>query len=196
MMIGLTGPSGAGKSTVAALFRDAGYRVIDCDGLVHGLDRNPEYIKKITDGFGGEYVTGGAVDRRKLGSLVFSDWEKLALLNRLISPVIYEIVMREIDKANDAEADAVLDAPLLFEYGLEAFCDVTGGVIAEPETAVGRLSMRDGRNEAEIRLRRSSQHENAFFVSRCDIIIENNGDLNSLRAAFSDALSQIRRRES
>ncbi len=196
MMIGLTGPSGSGKSTVAALFREMGYRIIDCDGLVHGLDRNSEYIKKITDSFGGEYVADGAVDRKKLGTLVFSDREKLALLNRLIAPIIYEIVLQEINKANDAGADAVLDAPLLFEYGLEAFCDVTVGVIAEPETAVGRLSVRDGRNEAEIRLRRSSQHENAFFVSRCDIIIENNGDLNSLRAAFSDALSQIRRRES
>lgn len=196
MMIGLTGPSGAGKSTVAALFREAGYRIIDCDGLVHGLDRNSEYIEKITDAFGGEYVTDGAVDRRKLGTLVFSDKEKLALLNRLISPIIYEIVMREIDKANDAGADAVLDAPLLFEYGLEAFCDITVGVIAETEAAVVRLSARDGRKEEEIRRRRSSQHENAFFVSRCDIIIENNGDLNALRAAFSDALSQIRRRES
>lgn len=196
MIIGLTGPSGAGKSTVAALFREAGYRIIDCDGLVHGLDRNSEYIEKITDGFGGEYVTDGAVDRKKLGTLVFSDREKLALLNRLISPIIYEIVMREIDKANDAGADAVLDAPLLFEYGLEAFCDVTVGIIADPETAVGRLSVRDGRNEMEIRSRRSFQHENEFFVSRCDIIIENNGDLNSLRVAFSDALSQIRRRES
>lgn len=99
---------------MAALFREAGYRIIDCDGLVHGLDRNSEYIEKITDAFGGEYVTDGAVDRRKLGTLVFSDKEKLALLNRLISPVIYEIVMREIDKANDAGADAVLDAAAAF----------------------------------------------------------------------------------
>lgn len=52
---------------------------------------------------------------------MFSDWEKLALLNRLISPVIYEIVMREIDKANDAEADAVLDAPLLLNTAWKRF---------------------------------------------------------------------------
>lgn len=194
MMIGLTGPSGAGKSTVAALFRNEGYRIIDCDELVHGLDRNSEYIKKIEDHFGGEYITDGTVERKKLGALVFSDKEKLSLLNRLIAPLIYEIVIREIDGANNAKIDAVIDAPLLFEYGLESFCDVTVGVITDPETAVFRLSARDGKEESEIRSRRSFQHGNEFFNRRCDIIIENNGDLNSLRAAFSDAFCRIQKR--
>lgn len=194
MIVGLTGPSGAGKSTVAVLFRDAGYRVIDCDALVHGMDGDAVYVGQIREAFGERYITEGAVDRKRLASLVFSDGEALSRLNRLIAPLIYERVLREIEKAGGAAADAVVDAPLLFEYGLEVYCDVTVGVVADPEVAVCRLSARDGRDETEIRSRRSSQHDNAFFIRRCDIVIENNGDRNALAAAFSDTLCRLEQR--
>ena len=129
MIIGLTGPSGAGKSTVASFFEKKGYRIIDCDGLVHELDRNADYLLKIKEAFGAEYITSGAVDRKKLAGLVFSDGKELDRLNRLIAPMIYKSVMQEIESARQTGENAVVDAPLLFEYALESVCDVTVGVI-------------------------------------------------------------------
>ena len=69
MIVGLTGQSGAGKSTVAALFAEAGFRIIDCDALVHTLYGESRYVHKIAEVFGKEYVKDGVVDRKKLGTL-------------------------------------------------------------------------------------------------------------------------------
>ena len=77
MIIGLTGQSGAGKSTVAALFAESGFHIIDCDALVHALYGEARYVKAIADAFGEEFIKDGVVDRKKLGALVFSDKNEL-----------------------------------------------------------------------------------------------------------------------
>ena len=191
MLIGLTGPSGAGKSTVAALFRGAGYRIIDSDGLVHTLYESPHCAEKIAAVFGADYLSGGAVDRKKLGALVFSDKNALARLNRTVAPLILEAVMEQVEAVRTSGVDAVLDAPLLFEYQLEAVCDVTLGVIADTEAAVRRLAARDGRTETEIRARLAAQHDDAFFREHCDFILENNGDHEHLIRAFDAQLKEL-----
>lgn len=196
MMIGLTGPSGAGKSTVAALFGAAGYRIIDCDSLVHGLDKDVRYLEKIGEAFGPEYLSDGAVDRKKLGRLVFSDPKELARLNRLIAPFIYRIVIEQVERAKREGGDTVLDAPLLFEYGLESVCDATVGVVTDRKTSLLRLSVRDGRSEEELLARLGSQHDDSYFLDRCDFIIRNDGSREALYAAFSKVKNSLEKRRS
>ena len=184
MLIGLTGHSGAGKSTVALLFAQAGYRIIDCDALVHTLYEDPRYAALIAKAFGEEFCENGIVNRKKLGALVFSDPDALHKLNQTVSPFIMSCVVEHIENAKSENIPTVLDAPLLFEYGLERYCDTVVGVIADTEIAVKRLSARDGKSEAEIRARLQSQHNAAFFRTRCDHILENNGDISALAKAF------------
>ena len=191
MLIGLTGMSGAGKSTVAALFEKKGFRVIDCDALVHALYEDVRYIRLVGDAFGEEYVRGGAVDRKKLGALVFSDPEALKKLNDTVSPFILREITERIKEARDEEISTVLDAPLLFEYGLEKYCDAVIGVTVDIETAVKRLSVRDGRSEAELRARLRSQHDEAFFLEHCDYILKNEGDGPVLSVALDHILEKI-----
>ncbi len=186
MLIGLTGHSGAGKSTVAALFERAGYRVIDCDALVHSLYEDPRYAALVAESFGNEYLADGKVDRKKLGALVFSDEKALHKLNETVSPFIMSSVMAHIEKAKSEGVPTVLDAPLLFEYGLERCCESVIAVVCDIETAVKRLSVRDGRSETELRARLSSQHDAAFFRIHCDYILENNGDEETLARNFYD----------
>lgn len=194
MMIGLTGPSGAGKSTVAALFGAVGFRIIDCDGLVHELDRDALYLEKIRETFGEEYVLDGILNRKKLASLVFSDERELARLNRLIAPFIYRIVIKRIGAAKREGGDTVLDAPLLFEYGLESVCDATVGVVTDRKTALRRLSVRDGKSEEELLARLSAQHDESFFIARCDFIIRNGGSREALCLAFAEVLKSLEKR--
>ena len=191
MLIGLTGMSGAGKSTVAALFEKKGFRVIDCDALVHALYEDVRYIRLVGDAFGEEYVRGGAVDRKKLGALVFSDPKALKKLNDTVSPFILREITERIKEARDEEISTVLDAPLLFEYGLEKYCDAVIGVTVDIETAVKRLSVRDGRSEAELRARLRSQHDEAFFLEHCDYILKNEGDGQVLSVALDHILEKI-----
>jgi len=191
MLIGLTGMSGAGKSTVAALFAAKGFRVIDCDALVHSLYEDARYIRLVEAAFGSEYISDGGVDRRKLGSLVFSDPEALKKLNDTVSPFIMRAVTERIDEVRREDVSSVLDAPLLFEYGLEKYCDRIIGVTVALETAVKRLSARDGRNADELRARLRAQHDESFFRAHCDYILENNGDGKALCTALDSILEKI-----
>lgn len=191
MLIGLTGMSGAGKSTVAALFEKKGFRVIDCDALVHSLYEDVRYVRLIADAFGEEYVRKGAVDRKKLGALVFSDPQALKKLNDTVAPFILSAVTVRIQAAKAEELSTVLDAPLLFEYGLEKYCDSVIGVIVDIETAVKRLCVRDGRSEQELRARLYSQHDGMFFREHCDYVLENDGDEGTLSAALDLILEKI-----
>ena len=191
MLIGLTGMSGAGKSTVAALFEKKGFRVIDCDALVHSLYEDIRYIRLVAEAFGEEYISEGAVDRKKLGALVFSDSTALKKLNATVSPFIMRAVTERIQAAKAEAISTVLDAPLLFEYGLERYCDSVIGVIVDIETAVKRLCIRDGRSKEELRARLCSQHDQSFFRENCDYILENNGDGRMLPSALDAILEKI-----
>ncbi len=192
MLIGLTGRSGSGKSTVSRFFREAGFDIIDCDEIVHTLYKDPRYAAKIAENFGASCLKDGKVDRAALSAIVFSDSEKLKKLNEIASVFIMEAVMAAITLAKKSTRDTVLDAPLLFEYGLEKTCDLTLSVVCDTETAVRRLLLRDGRSEAEIRARLAAQKDIAFFRERSDMILENNGGREALREAFNLVLSEIR----
>ena len=191
MLIGLTGMSGAGKSTVAAILAKKGFRIIDCDALVHSLYEDIRYFRLVRDAFGEEYICGGAVDRKKLGALVFSDPNALKKLNETVSPFIMRAVTERILEAKADGVSTVLDAPLLFEYGLERHCDAVIGVTVDMETAVRRLLDRDHRSETELRARLASQHDGAFFREHCDHVLENNADEQALAAALEDILEKI-----
>ena len=109
---------GSGKSTVCRLFGKEGFEIIDCDEIVHGLYRSPVYCAKIAEIFGKHCVKDGAVDRSALSAIVFSDSEKLALLNTIASSFIKKAILQEVDRVRAENVNAVLDAPLLFEYEL------------------------------------------------------------------------------
>lgn len=191
MLIGLTGMSGAGKSTVAALFEKKGFRIIDCDALVHSLYEDVRYARLVENAFGKEYIRDGGVDRKKLGSLVFSDPAALKKLNETVSPFIMCAVTERIERAKTEDRSTVLDAPLLFEYGLEKYCDAVIGVTVDTETAVKRLSLRDRRSEGELRARLRSQHDISFFRERCDYVLENDKDGEALSLALDGILEKI-----
>jgi dephospho-CoA kinase len=194
MIIGLTGQSGAGKSTVASLFAERGFHIIDCDALVHALYGEARYVKAIADVFGEEFVKDGAVDRKKLGTLVFSDRNELARLNETVHPLILDAVLGEISRARQIGVNAILDAPLLFEYALETMCDTTLGIVCDKTTAEARLSQRDGKSLEEIRGRRSAQHDENFFHQHCAHILENNGDYSRLKEKFDLVLKEMTER--
>ena len=192
MLIGLTGRSGAGKSTVCRLFAKEGFSIIDCDEIVHGLYRSPVYCAKIAEIFGKNCVKDGAVDRSALSAIVFSDPEKLKLLNTVASSFIKKAILLEVERVRAEDRDAVLDAPLLFEYDLHRVTDRTVAVICDTETAGKRLLYRDSRSENEIRARLSAQKDDAFFRENADILIENNGGRDELLLSFSRALETLR----
>lgn len=188
MIIGLTGHSGSGKSIVAEMFSGNGYYLIDCDKISRSLDNNPEYQEQIRKSFGDQVFDGDEISRKKLGAVVFGDKSKLQLLTQISHPIIGNEILSKISE--HLQEDIVIDAPLLFEAGLEKYCDITIGIVADDDIRAYRVSQRDNLDIEEARVRIMSQKDKQFYIDKCNYIIENNSSLGVLEANFKE-LSKI-----
>ena len=175
---GLTGHSGSGKTTVAKIMSDHGFYHIDCDRLVHEkVYTDKEVLSKISDTFGRHLVADGQLDRKTLAKLVFTDKTAYNKLMKLIEPAIFSKLEAELEQNKDKHI--LLDAPTLFEFGLQGRCTRIIGVVSD--NAVERICSRDKIDESAAKLRLSNQKSADFYRQNCDITIENNEDIESLK---------------
>ncbi len=173
VIVGLVGPSGAGKSTVAAGLVKRGFGLIDCDALTRRPDvYDSGCIESLARAFGGDIAPGGVLDRRELGRRAFRDKESAKLLGRLTFPAITRAVRRE---AAGMRGPVLLDAPTLFEAGLDGMCRRILAVTAPEDVRLGRVMARDGLSEAAARARFRAQQQESFYVQRADISLDNSG---------------------
>ena len=187
---GLTGMSGAGKTTACGIFAQSGFEIVNCDEVARTVvERGKPALADIASRFGsGVLQADGSLDRKKLGSIVFTDEIALKSLNDIIYPYItFEILKRIEDSAEKGKKTVLLDAPTLFESGADALCDTIVCVTADREFCTERIMKRDGitREQAEDRL--ASQHDAAFYIDRSAHSAVNSGSLEE----FEDALSVI-----
>ena len=176
MIIGITGGSGSGKTTLLKLLEEQGALVLDCDAVYHELLKTDrEMLSAIEARFPGTVVSG-ALQRKKLGAIVFADPQALLDLNAITHAAVKKEVLRQLETA---PKHCAIDAIGLFEGGLAQLCDVTVAVTAPREDRVKRLMARDGitREYAEKRL--SAQHPDEWFRERCDCTLENDGELDA-----------------
>ena len=171
-IVGITGGTGCGKTTALEVLKQLGCNVIDCDEVYHRLLRyDAEMLGAIEALFPG-VVTDGALDRKKLGSIVFADPEALLDLNAITHKAVKQEVQRLICPVPELVA---IDAIGLFEGGLAELCDVTVAVTAPEDMRVQRLMAREGISEEYARKRIAAQKDNAHYAALCDYTLENNG---------------------
>ena len=172
MIIGITGGTGCGKTTLLKTIAEKGGLILDCDTIYHQLlTTDKTLLQAIEDRFPGT-VENGQLQRKKLGSIVFSDEKALLDLNKITHSAIRTEVLRRLEEKPKL---AAIDAIALFEGGLAAVCDVTVAVTAPVEVRVQRLMKRDNISEDYARNRIAAQHQEDWFRQRCDWILENNG---------------------
>ena len=178
MIIGITGGTGSGKTTLLNMLKQQGALILDCDAIYHNLlETNADLLLAIGKRFPG-CVTGGSLDRKKLGAIVFSDKAALQDLNRITHSFVHQAVLA---KLQDAPPLAAIDAIGLFEGGLAELCDVTVAVTADENIRIARLTARDGITEEYARSRIRSQKEPGEFAKVCDYVLENNGSKEAFR---------------
>lgn len=180
LIIGLTGASGAGKGLFAqTAHKYFGALHIDTDKLARQVVMpGQECLHKIAECFGENILCeDGSLNRKELAKVVFSDKQKLELLNSITHPAI-TLLVRDIlkDAQSSGTKIAIIDAPLLFESGEDSVCDITVGVVAQKDIRLKRIMKRDSIDEKAAESRLISGKDTKFFVDRCDYILENNYD--------------------
>ena len=172
MIFGITGGTGCGKTTLLKVIEENGGLILDCDAIYHELLSSDNHLlSSIETRFPGT-VVNGALQRKKLGSIVFSDEKALQDLNKITHGAIKAEVLRRLENKPKL---AAIDAIALFEGGLAELCDVTVAVTAPEEVRVRRLMLRDNIPEDYARSRIAAQHKEDWFRQRCHCTLENNG---------------------
>ena len=188
MIIGITGGTGCGKTTLLNLIAARGGLILDCDAIYHELlISDKAMLEAIENRFPG-VVENGALNRKKLGAIVFADENALLDLNRITHAAVKTEVLRRLE---DAPVLAAIDAIGLFEGNLAPLCDVTVAVTAPEEARVKRLMLRDSISEDYARSRIRAQHREDWFRERCDYVLSNSGTLDAFATnclAFLDTI--------
>lgn len=187
-IIGLTGPTGAGKSTVSAAAEQFGLRVVNCDLLARkAVEKGTEGLKALTAVFGnGILEKDGSLNRKELAAVAFKTPENTELLNKTLLPHIVKLVKEETNSKN-----ALLDAPTLFESGLNSECVKTIAVLADKKLREERITARDNITKQQALLRINAGKSDDFYKTHADCIIYNNGDENAVITRFSNILKEI-----
>lgn len=155
LRIGLTGGMGCGKSTIAHIFSVLGIPVYHADERAKRISEQPETQARIARLFGEE----ASQDKRKLASIVFADASKLAQLNALVHPLVFEDMENWFAGLRNGTSPpyALVEAAILFESGMDTMFDCVINVEAPVEEQIERCMARDRCTEAEVKARLSRQ---------------------------------------
>ena len=181
LRIGLTGGIASGKSTVADMFADLGVPVIDTDVIAREVVApGRPALDEIRARFGDGIVDAdGRLDRSRLRNVIFADSRARDDLEAILHPRIGAETRRQAAAAGGAYQLIVV--PLLVESSLRDFVDRVLVVDCDEDTQIQRLLARDAESPGQARRILAAQASREERLSIADDIIENNGDLASLR---------------
>ncbi len=175
-VIGLTGGFGTGKTLAASVFRSLGATVLDADSMARAaVAKGKPAYKKIVRAFGEDILDrSGNIDRKKLASVVFTDKDALAKLNRIVHPVVIADIKKKI--RNSPAADAiVIDAPLLAEANLAGIADSLVVVTCPRKRQIERCVRKFRMPRRDVLRRIGSQIPLKKKIVMADFVVDNGG---------------------
>lgn len=178
-VVGVTGSLATGKTTVSDMFALLGAEIINADRIAHKILKDEDFVKKnVLELFGPEVEVKGEISRESLAGVVFSDKKKLADLNAVLHPPIIRAIKERINLSRSEVI--VLDAPLLFETGLEKMTTFTITVRTEQQNQLKR-AIGKGLDPLLARRIIAAQYPLEKKMSMADFVIDNNGELEETR---------------
>lgn len=196
-ILGLTGGSGTGKGTASAAFAALGCGIVDADACYRVLcDTCQPMLNEIQSVFSDVLLPDGKLNRKKLGTIVFADPDKLLQLNAVTHPYIRQAITNAFAAYEQAGcALCILDAPVLFEAKMDSLCDSTCAVLADREIRISRIMARDDIPEQYAAMRVDAQKKQGFYREKCDYIIQNDADLDNLYLQVRQIYHDMLRKE-
>ena len=194
-LVGLTGQTGAGKTTVSRLFEAEGIAVINADTVARQVvERGTSCLQAMQRVFGdGILLPDGQMNRSAVAAMIFGDAPARERYQAIIYPYITRTIRQQAEQlAAKGSRIILLDAPTLFESGIDRFCSAVISVIAPKEIRKARILSRDALSEAQAEQRMNAQHSEDFFREHSDAVIENNGSEAALEAAVRQIVRMLR----
>ena len=189
LVIGLTGSIGTGKSEAARQLEALGASIISANQVGHeAYTPNTEAWEHVVSAFGDEILQDdGEIDRRKLGTIVFSDPGQLERLNQIMHPRMAQMVADKVEVLRRQGVEVVVvEAALLFEAGWDSLVEEVWTTDSPEQAVIERLKVRNGMSEEEARKRMSSQMGRTERLDRSDYVIENSGDMVALGVTIKE----------
>ena len=186
LKVGLTGGIGSGKSAATEMFANLGINIIDADIISHQLTQSgSEGFNEIKQLFGDDFIaSNGELDRKKIAQVIFSEPQKKTALENILHPKIKQQMFDEIELLS-ANNYIILAIPLLIESNFTDLVDRIIVVDADDATRIKRIQQRDNRPDDQIRNIIKQQITRDDRLQRADDILNNNGNLDDLRAAVN-----------
>ncbi|MBC1520919.1 dephospho-CoA kinase [Listeria aquatica] len=193
--LGLTGSIATGKSTVSKMLQDEKIPVIDADLVARKVvEKGTVGLKKIVSTFGDEVLSKGALNRAKLGEIIFHDSQKREQLNKIVHPLVRKEMLQERDRLfKSGETFVVLDIPLLYESQLTDLVDQVLVVMTTEEVELTRLMARNGLSREEALARIATQMPISDKAKLADFVIDNSGTLKETSEQVNELLHQLKR---
>lgn len=193
-VIGITGGIASGKSTVVEAIRQAGYRVIDADQVVHDLQaKGGKLYQALLAHFGEEILDDdGNLNRPKLSQLIFSSPENLKVSSDLQNQIIREELASRRDELAQTEDVFFMDIPLLIELGYQDWFDAIWLVYVEKERQIQRVMARNQYSRKEAEQRISAQMPLVEKIPFADVLLDNNDNVADLEERVQTLLQQLK----
>lgn len=189
--IGLTGGIGSGKSTVAKIIEDLGALVIHADAVGHEVYLpHSEGWKRVVEAFGRDILAPDeTIDRKRLGAIVFASSDALTRLNAIVHPLIFAEIQRRIatERSRGFVRPIVVEAAVLIEANWLPLVDEVWLVVATKEAVTERLGVQRGLSAEDIGKRIDAQLRDADRRRFANVVIENTGSIDDLRARVQNA---------
>lgn len=196
-VIGLTGGIGSGKSTISRFLAELGAVVIDADKVGHEVfNPGTEAYRDVISEFGKEILSPtGEIDRKKLGAIVFNDAEALNRLNKIMHPRMYQMIEHQIEELRKKRVDVVvLEAAVLIEAKWFPLVDEVWVTVTPESAVVKRLKEQRGLAEEQTLARVRSQLSQEERLKYADVVINNIGDLDEVKAKIKELWEQLHKR--
>lgn len=191
--VGLTGGIASGKSAVSSIFSSLGAMVVDHDLLARqAVEVGSPGLAAIVAEFGPEILNDdSSLNRAKLGSIVFSDPQKLAALNTIVHPEVFRLGREADERARSLGVIVVHDIPLLAETTQEHDFDAVVVVEAPMEVRISRMVAHRGMAVQDAQARIDAQASDAQRRAIADYVVDNSGSTEDLHKRVSQVWQEL-----